>query len=120
ELTRAYVQAHLVDRQALEEAQAKCDPLLALATLKQAFTTDVSPILAIARGRAGGALDPIETYRRSGYRGRKSEERPAQASISAGNFSPGVITEYGLRLGLGVGGPLSGRGHRAAPAFFGY
>ena len=84
ELTRAYVQAHLVDRAALEEAQEQCDPLMALATLKQAFTTDVAPILAAARQRDGGALDPIGVYRRSGYRSRKAEERPAQVSISAG------------------------------------
>lgn len=84
ELTRAYVQAHLIDREALTEAQEKCDPLMALSTLKQAFTTDVSPILAAARERAGGAIDPIATYRASGYRKRKDEERPAQASIAAG------------------------------------
>src|SRR5437667_10567327 len=84
ELTRAYVQAHLVDRDALSEAQEKCDALMALATLKQAFTTDVAPILAVARQRAGGAIDPIASYRRSGCRQRKAEERPAQASIAAG------------------------------------
>jgi len=84
ELTRAYVQAHLVDREALTEAQEKCDPLMALATLKQAFTTDVSPILAIARERSGGAIDPIATYRASGYRQRKAGERPAQESIAVG------------------------------------
>jgi L-rhamnose isomerase / sugar isomerase len=84
ELTRAYVQAHLVDREVLSEAQEKCDPLMALTTLKQAFTTDVSPILAMARERAGGAIDPIGAYRASGYRGRKAEERPAQTSIAAG------------------------------------
>ena len=84
ELVRAYVQAHLVDRQALEEAQEKCDPLVALATLKQAFTTDVSPIFAAARERAGGAIDPIAVYRASGYRKRKAEERPAQVGVAAG------------------------------------
>jgi L-rhamnose isomerase/sugar isomerase len=84
ELTRAYVQAHLVDREALNEAQEKCDALMALATLKQAFTTDVAPILAVARQRSGGAIDPIATYRASGYRPRKADERLAQASISAG------------------------------------
>ncbi|HEY3134962.1 MAG TPA: L-rhamnose catabolism isomerase [Blastocatellia bacterium] len=84
ELTRAYVQAHLVDREALNEAQEKCDALMALATLKQAFTTDVAPILAVARQRSGGAIDPVATYRTSGYRLRKAEERPAQASIAAG------------------------------------
>lgn len=84
ELTRAYVQAHLVDRFVLAEAQESCDPLLALSTLKQAFTTDVSPILAVARQRSGGALDPIATYRASRYREAKAEERPAKLEVSAG------------------------------------
>lgn len=84
ELTRAYVQAHLIDRFALAEAQESCDALLALSTLKQAFTTDVSPILAVARQRAGGALDPIATYRASRYREAKAEERPAKLEVSAG------------------------------------
>jgi L-rhamnose isomerase/sugar isomerase len=84
ELTRAYVQAHLVDRAALFEAQEKCDALMALATLKQAFTTDVSPILATARERAGGAIDPIAAYRASGYRKHKAQERPAKIGVVAG------------------------------------
>jgi L-rhamnose isomerase/sugar isomerase len=84
ELVRAYVQAHLVDRQALSEAQEKCDPLMALAILKQAFTTDVAPVLAVAHERAGGAIDPIATYRASGYRGRKAEERPAKKGVAVG------------------------------------
>ena len=84
ELTRAYVQAHLIDRKALTEAQEKCDPLNALAVLKQAFTTDVAPILAVARERSGGAIDPMATYRASGYRQRKAEERPAGNRVSAG------------------------------------
>src|SRR5206468_3885888 len=84
ELVRAYVQAHLVDRKALEEAQEKCDPLMALATLKQAYTTDVAPILAMARRRAGGAIEPIDVYRASGYRRRKAEERPARSGSSSG------------------------------------
>ena len=84
ELVRAYVQAHLVDRQALSEAQEKCDPLIALAILKQAFTTDVAPILAVARERAGGAVDPIATYRASEYRRRKADERPAQMGVAVG------------------------------------
>jgi len=84
ELTRAYVQAHLVDRFALAEAQDNCDALLALSTLKQAFTTDVSPILATARQRAGGALDPISTYRASRYRQAKAEERPAKTDVAVG------------------------------------
>ncbi|MGH9833679.1 MAG: L-rhamnose catabolism isomerase [Blastocatellia bacterium] len=84
ELARAYVQAHLVDRDALAEAQEKCDAISALSTLKQAFTADVAPIIAMARQRAGGAIDPLVTYRASGYRQRKAEERPAALGVSAG------------------------------------
>jgi L-rhamnose isomerase/sugar isomerase len=84
EVNRAYIQAHLVDRAKLAEAQRRNDATMALATLKEAFTTDVSPILATARQRNGGAIDPIETYRASGYRSEKAKERPAQTGISAG------------------------------------
>ena len=83
ELLRAYVQAHLVDREALEAAQDSCDPLLALGELKRAFTTDVTPILAVARERSGGSIDPIATYRASGYRQRKADERPAMQGAAA-------------------------------------
>jgi L-rhamnose isomerase/sugar isomerase len=84
ELSRAYIQALLVDREGLSEAQQKCDALMALAILKDAFTTDVSPILAMARESVGGAIDPIAVYRASGYRKRKAEERPAKSRSSAG------------------------------------
>jgi len=83
ELVRAYVQAHLVDRGALTDAQERCDPLIALSTLKQAFTTDVAPILAVARERAGGAIDPLNTYRQSGYRRHKAKERPGKKGVTA-------------------------------------
>jgi L-rhamnose isomerase/sugar isomerase len=83
ELVRAYVQAHLIDRDALAEAQQQGDPLRALSILKQAFTTDVAPLLAMARERDGGAIDPISTYRASGYRRHKGEERPANKGAAA-------------------------------------
>lgn len=84
ELVRAYVQAHLVDRVALHEFQETNDAVMALQTLKQAFTADVAPILAMARHRAGGALDPVAAYRASGYRQRKTEERPARGGRGSG------------------------------------
>jgi L-rhamnose isomerase/sugar isomerase len=87
ELVRAYVQAHLVDREALTAAQQKCDPLLALSILKQAFTADVAPILAVARERSGGAVDPINAYRASGYRVQKREERP----VTKGAAASGIV-----------------------------
>jgi L-rhamnose isomerase/sugar isomerase len=84
ELVRAYIQAHLLNREALSDYQQRNDALMCLQTLKQAFTCDVSPILAMARYRSGGAIDPISTYRASGYRERKATERPASIRRDAG------------------------------------
>ena len=84
EILRCYVQASLVDRKALVALQDENDVMAAHRTLKSAFITDVSPILAEARLRNGGALQPIETYRASGYRKAKSVERPAVAGSSSG------------------------------------
>ena len=84
ELQRAYAQALIVDRAALEAAQETNDALGAHLELKRAFTTDVSPLLAVARLRAGGATAPIEAYRASGYRAHKAKERPAVGGTSAG------------------------------------
>jgi L-rhamnose isomerase/sugar isomerase len=75
ELVRAFVQAHLVDRAALAHYQEANDAVMALHTLKQAFTCDVSPVLAMARCRAGGAIDPVAAYRASRYRESKARER---------------------------------------------
>jgi L-rhamnose isomerase/sugar isomerase len=84
EISRAFVQALLVDREKLAAAQEASDPIVALGTLKEAFVTDVSCILAAARERRGGAIDPIAVYRNSGYRGHKANERPATMGLSAG------------------------------------
>jgi L-rhamnose isomerase/sugar isomerase len=83
EVQRAYLQAALVDASALAHYQQNNDALLAAQTLKQAFRTDVSAILAMARVRAGAAADPVASYRASGYRNCKSEERPAVAGASS-------------------------------------
>lgn len=84
EIARAYVQASLVDRKALAEAQDANDALAAHRMLKAAYLTDVSPILAEARTRQGGALDPIASYRAAGYRAAKAKERPAVQGASSG------------------------------------
>ncbi|SIR21589.1 L-rhamnose isomerase / sugar isomerase [Rhizobium sp. RU35A] len=84
EIRRAYAQALLVDRVALEGFQESNDALMATETLKRAYRTDVEPILAEARRRAGGAIDPIATYRSSGYRARVASERPAVKGGSGG------------------------------------
>lgn len=84
EIQRAFVQASMVDREGLEVAQAESDVMLGHRLVKQAFITDVSPILAEARRRLGGAIDPINLYRKSGYRGEKAKERPVVEGTSAG------------------------------------
>ena len=58
--------------------------LMAAATLKAAFRTDVEPILAMARHEKGAAIDPVAAFRRSGYRARVAAERPAVAGGSGG------------------------------------
>ena len=83
-IQRALAQALLVDRAALQAHQEANDALQALGVLKQAFQTDVGPILAEARVRSGGAVDPLAAYRASGYRARKHEERPQTASLGGG------------------------------------
>ncbi len=91
EVVRAYVQAHLVDRAALAEAQANNDAMRGLQVLKAAFRTDVSPILAAARVRDGGAIDPVAAYRASGYRAarrRASARRPRRAGRESSRRRP--------------------------------
>lgn len=84
EIARVNLQAQLVDRQALQAAQASNDALAANNLLKDAFRLDVTPILAEARKRAGGALDPLAAYRASGYRAAKAKERKEVRGSSSG------------------------------------
>jgi L-rhamnose isomerase / sugar isomerase len=83
-LQRGYAQALLIDRVALDAAQESNDALTANQLIRRAFHSDVEPILEMARLRAGGAIDPVGTYRASGYRGRKTEERPQKLTGKSG------------------------------------
>ncbi len=76
ELQRACAQAWLIDRGALDELQQRNDALMASQLFKQAYTTDVGPILARARLSHGGAIDPLGAYRASGYRQACAQVRP--------------------------------------------
>jgi L-rhamnose isomerase / sugar isomerase len=84
EIRRAYAQALLVDRASLDGFQEENDALMASDTLKRAYRTDVEPILAEARRRTGGAIDPIAAYRSSGYRAAVAAQRPAVKGGSGG------------------------------------
>jgi L-rhamnose isomerase / sugar isomerase len=84
EIVRAYAQALLVDRVQLARCQEANDAVMALRTLKSAFTTDVAPLLQMARYKENGAIDPLLIYRASGYRQKMVAERPAQTAVAAG------------------------------------
>ncbi len=84
EIERAYVQAHLVDRVALATYQEANDALMASESLKLAFRTDVDPILAMARHDKGASIDPVATYRASGYRQKIGDVRPKVTSAGGG------------------------------------
>jgi L-rhamnose isomerase/sugar isomerase len=59
----AYAQALLVDRNKLRKAQQSNDVAAAQEILQNSFRTDLRPLVAEARLRAGAALDPLTLYR---------------------------------------------------------
>lgn len=71
----AYARALLVDRAALAECRARNDVTAAFRTLRRAYETDVSPLLARLRVDAGGGADPLTLYRQSGWRRDRARER---------------------------------------------
>lgn len=79
----AYAKALLVDRQALAHAQEAGDVLAAYRVLRDAFETDVRPLLAEARIQMGLDPDPIAAFRQSGYAERVTSER-AITTVTSG------------------------------------
>lgn len=71
----AYTQALLVDRMALKEAQMNNDVTRAQEILQDSFRTDVRPLVAEARLRSGGALEPIGLFRQLKIREELIKER---------------------------------------------
>jgi L-rhamnose isomerase / sugar isomerase len=71
----AYAQALLVDKAVLTAAQNNNDVTLAQEILQQAYRTDVRPLVAEASLRAGGALDPISSFRKLKVRHNLIKER---------------------------------------------
>jgi len=74
----AYAQALLVDKKALNEAQLENDTVRCQEILQDAFRTDVRPLVAEARRRAGGALEPIGFFREMKIREKLVQERGAK------------------------------------------
>jgi len=71
----SYAQALLVDVKALEAARQKNDVTQAQEILQEAYRTDVRPLVAEARLRAGGALQPLQALRQLKVREQLVKER---------------------------------------------
>jgi L-rhamnose isomerase / sugar isomerase len=71
----SYAQALLIDREKLITAQNNNDTVLAQEIIQDAFRTDVRGLVAEARFRKGGALEPISLFRKERVRERLIEER---------------------------------------------
>lgn len=79
----AYAQALIVDRKALADAQENNDVVRAQEILQSAYRTDVRPLVAEARMRSGGALQPLALFRNLKVREQLVKERGAK-SIATG------------------------------------
>ncbi|HZF63677.1 MAG TPA: sugar isomerase [Chitinophagaceae bacterium] len=74
----AYAQALLVDKVALEEARAINDTAASQEILQSAYRTDVRPLVAEARLRAGASLEPLRLLRKLNVRANLVKERGAK------------------------------------------
>lgn len=79
----AYAQALIVDRKGLAHAQEENDVVRAQEILQGAYRTDVRPLVAEARMRAGGALDPLSLFRKLNIRQQLVKDRGAK-SVATG------------------------------------
>ncbi len=59
----AYAQALIIDRKGLQQAQQENDVVRAQEIIQEAYRTDVRPLVAESRLRAGGALQPLKLFR---------------------------------------------------------
>ena len=79
----AYTQALIVDTSALKEAQEINDVVKAQEILQTAYRTDVRPLVAEARMKSGGALQPVQLFRSLKVREQLIKER-GQATVATG------------------------------------
>ena len=77
-IQRAFTQAAVVEKAALEDAQQRNDNAAAQEVLQRAFRTDVGPLAAEARLRKGAAIEPLAACRQLDYRGRTVKARGAE------------------------------------------
>ncbi len=83
-----FTKACLVDRKKLQDAQAKRNIIDAETCLRDAFYTDVQPMLAEWRKKKGIDPNPMAAFRASGYEAKVAKER-SEARAARGQSSSG-------------------------------
>lgn len=78
----AYAQSLLINRTQLENAQETNDVAGAQEILQQAYRTDVRPLVAEARIRAGGALQPLQLFRQAQLRNKLITKRGSESKAT--------------------------------------
>ncbi len=78
----AYAQSLIVDRKKLVAAQDNNDVAMTQEILQKAFRTDVRPIVAEARLKSGGALDPLQFLRSQKIREQLIKERGSKIAAT--------------------------------------
>ncbi len=79
--------AALVDRSRLAELQQACKTVEAEEYLRDAFWTDVRPLLETWRESRGLPANPLQALRDSGYVERAERERRARNAVSSGSYA---------------------------------
>ena len=78
-----YSKAALVDHQALASAQARCQLVEAESVLRDAFSTDVRPVIEEWRAANRLPANPLDAFRESGYLERITDARRGRISATS-------------------------------------
>jgi L-rhamnose isomerase/sugar isomerase len=78
-----YAKAALVEYETLASAQGRCQLVQAESVLRDAFSTDVRPVVAEWRVANGLPANPLDAFRQSGYLERITAERAGRASAAS-------------------------------------
>jgi len=82
-----YAKATLVDHERLARHQQKCELVDAEECLKEAFSTDVRPMIREWRRSKSLPEDPLAAFRESGYMQRINRERGEKNKSAAGSYA---------------------------------
>jgi L-rhamnose isomerase / sugar isomerase len=78
-----FAKASLVEYEALASAQGRCQLVEAESVLRDAFSTDVRPVIQEWRAAHGLPPDPLEAFRQSGYLEQITADRRGRTSATS-------------------------------------